>query len=89
MKKKQALSEFEKLGIEEKRAVIGTLQRTKQSYILSGVQVDVPYFFWSVNPVLFAGIDPAEFLEITESYEFGVQAVYYISRYINEKRGTA
>lgn len=86
MNKKDAQAEFDKLDTQQKQVVIGTLKKARQGYLMSGQLVDMPYFFWSINPALFAGIDPAEFLEITESYEFGVQAVYYISKYINERQ---
>ena len=86
MKKETVEIEYNRLSIQEKKMVIGTLNKLKHSYLVSGMDVDIPYFFWSTNPLLFKGIDPTDFLNINDSYEFGLQAVFYISVYLNNKR---
>ena len=86
MTKDEANVEFEQLNIQERKLVIGTLNKTKHGYLVSGGNVDVPYFFWSLNKPLFEGVNPSEFLDIKTSEQFGIQAIYYISKYINKMR---
>lgn len=86
MKVEEAQEKFDELTYEEKKMVLKTLNKIKHSYLVSGAEVDVPYFFWSINPILFKGVDPSDFLKIEDAYEFGVQAVYYISRFLINKR---
>jgi len=80
---------FNKLTNKEKNMLVATLNNTKFNYIKSGIPVDLPYFFWSVNRPLFVIAtkeDVDEFLEIDDSRTFSIFTVYYISKFILDKR---
>lgn len=77
---------FITLTPREKAIVIQVLEDCRVRYIQSNIAVDVPYFFWSINRPIFEGVDPSDFLDIKEPDQFGIQAVYYISKYIIRNR---
>jgi len=76
--------EYESLHQSHKQKVAGILMDLRRRYLMSGINVDIPYFFWSLNKPLFIGDEHIEFLEITDSYDFAVNAIYLISRFINK-----
>jgi hypothetical protein len=81
-----AMSTFESLTNREKNMVIGLLHKTRIDYLSSSFSVDVPYYFLSLNRFMFDGIDYTEYLEIDNSMDFAVQTIFYISRYLINKR---
>jgi hypothetical protein len=83
MEKNQSLNEFNKLNEKEKGAVIKILLGVRRQYDISQIQVDMPYFFYSINKNMFFGEkEKTNFLNIDNAEEFGIQIIYYISRYI-------
>ena len=76
-----------RLTDEETNIIINVIERTGMMYLNSGVEVDVPYFFWSIHKDVFAKVDPTEYLSIKDSINFGIQTVFYFSLYIEFKRG--
>lgn len=81
---------FNRLDNREKNMVMGTIVDSRRRYIMSGITVDIPYWFISVFPDPFHGIsktDRESFLDITTAEEFGIQVVYYLSCFLLVKRG--
>jgi len=79
---KTANDVFMTLHPQHKAIVIAILKDCRKKYIVSNINVDVPYFFWSIHRPMFDGIDPSEFLDIEDPKQFAIQAVYYISNHI-------
>jgi hypothetical protein len=77
---------FISLTPQEKVVVIRILEDCRMRYIHSNINVDIPYFFWNIHRPIFEGIDPTEFLDITEPKQFAIQAVFHISNYIIKNR---
>jgi len=84
--KELAMSTFNSLTDREKNMVIGLLHKTRDDYITSAFTVDVPYYFFSLNKYIFEGVDHTAYLEIDNSTDFAHQTIFYISRYLLNKR---
>ena len=81
---------FNMLVDNDKKIVINNLISIRNDYLKSGAKLDLPYFFWSLNNSLFDGVNEKEikeFLDINNSNDFGIQCIYYLSRYIITKKG--
>lgn len=85
--KEIASNEFEKLIGPDRQTVINILMDVRNRYIMSGFQVDLPYFFYSMHKKMFRGDEHKDFLDIKDSNVFTIYAIYYISRFILETRG--
>ena len=84
---KESRDLFEKLNDGDKKIVVNNLINMRNDYLRSGGRFDLPYFFWSLNRGIFEGEDVTEFLDINNGNDFGIQAIYYLSKYILAKRG--
>lgn len=82
-----ATAEYESLSPADQQAVNQILIGVRHRYIMSGISVDVPYFFFSTNRPMFQPGEEKEFLEIKDSKTFAMNAIYLISRFIKRARG--
>jgi hypothetical protein len=76
--------EFNKLSQQDKGKVIKSLYECKGRYIFSALDVDFPYFFFNQFRIIFRTQEEIDnFLDITVVNEFSIQAIYYMSRFLN------
>lgn len=86
----QAEQEYAKLNDNDKLAVGQIMMDARRKYVMSGMTVDVPYFFASIYRNMYATKEEwLKFIEIKTSKEFSIDAIYLISRFIlAAKEGT-
>lgn len=82
----EATDMYESLSSADQYAVKQILHSVRHRYIMSGIKVDVPYFFFSIHRPMFQEGEEKEFLEIKEAKEFAMYAIYYIARFIKKAR---
>jgi len=64
----------------EQSAVLFSLIRMKQTYVLTKPDLDFPYFFAINNKPIFNPGEVEDFVNITDPYIFAVNAIFYLSR---------
>lgn len=81
--------EYHSLIPNDQHAVKQILLQFRQQYIMSGMTVDIPYFFFSIHKPMFRLGEEKEFLKIANGGVFSYNSIFLISRFIKEtRRGT-
>ena len=88
MDKVKAEIEFNSLIHDEKQMLYNTLVDIRAKYHMSNIDVDLPYYMYSVLKNAFNSICTQEeindFLDIKTVNEFSIQSVYWLSKFIKK-----